>query len=241
MSPAPHHIRTEDLSAYIDGMLSDHDRSDIANHLATCAACRVEFSELRATVRLLNQLPQFASRRSLQLGMDHDTHRRRHSPVIRLLPVVRSLGVAAVILFMVAAGAVFLGTMGDDVDQSTAPRSEAQSETGATDDASQGVGQAGNAGETETSDERLIDRGAAASSGEDPLEDLTTLQEAQQSAADQASADVARVDTGSNVQNRLTSEYGVALVIGLGVLALALVCFWIVLARMSRPGHRLRH
>ncbi len=238
MTTASHHIRTDDLSAYIDGMLSESDRSAIANHLATCAECRAELAELRATVRLLNALPQYTPRRSLQLGMDHDTHRSRQSPVIRFLPVVRSLSVAAVILFMVAAGALLLGGTSDDVDRSMAPRSGVQSETGATDDASQGAGEAG------TSDERLIDRGAAASSGDDSLEDLTNLQEVQEGAADQAAAGVAQI-TGNttppaNLQSRLTSEYGPALVTGLGIVSLVLVAFWIALVRMKRHVHQSR-
>lgn len=236
MSAQSHHIRTEDLSAHIDGMVSEPERSAINHHLATCAECRAELDELRATVHLLTQLPQFTPRRSFQLGMDHVTHRHRQSPIIRLLPMVRSLSVAAVILFMVTFGALLIGRTSDDVDRSAVPRSGVQSETASGDGASQGTGEAG------TSDERLIDRGAAASSGNDPLEDLTNLEEGRRSAADQASSDVAGVDDATTLDSgfpgRLTSEYGPAFVIALGILALILVCFWIVLMRMKRSGHR---
>lgn len=241
MSTASHHIRTEDLSAHIDGMLSEGDHSVIANHLATCADCRSELAQLRVIAGLLSALPHYRPRRSFQLGMEHDTHRPQPSPIIRVLPMVRSLSVAAVIVFMVAAGAFVLGGTSDDVDQATAPRSGVQSETGAADDTSQGVGQAGDA---RTNDERLIDRGAAASSGDDPLEDLTNLREAPQSAADQASDDVAQGDagtaSGSGFQSRFTSQYGLALVIGLGILTLLLVSLWLVLVRMSRHGRQAR-
>lgn len=233
MTSGSHHIRPEDLSASIDGELGQVERSAIANHLATCSACHAELAELRATVRLLHLLPQISPRRSLHLGMEHNPRRPRHSPVIRLLPVVRSLSVAAVIVFMVAAGALFLGSTSDAGDRSPAPRSSVQRETGASDDASQGAG---------TSDERLIDRGEAASSGDDPLEDLTSLQEAQHNAADEAAEDVTHAgggtDSGSGFQNGLTSKYGSAIVIGLGVLALVLVSLWLVLVHITRPGRQ---
>jgi hypothetical protein len=243
MTTTSHHIRTEDLSAYIDGMVTDRERTAIANHLAACRECRAELVELQATVRLLNALPQFTPRRSFQLGMEHDTRRPRQSTIVRLLPVVRSLSVAAMILFIVASGALFLANTSDDDGDSTASGSSVMSETGAAGGASQGADEAGtttdqSAPANPAGDGRLTDRGAAASSGEDPLEDLTNLQEAQEDAPDQASRDVVQVSdertSGTSLQNRLGSEYGSAFVIGLGILTLVLVALWIVLVRMRQ-------
>lgn len=250
MTAPPQHVRTEDLSAYIDEMLSEGERSAIASHLVACADCRAELGDLRATVHLLGQLPQYRPRRSFQLGMEHDTHEPQRSSIVRLVPLVRALSAAAVILFIVASGALFLGNSGDDVDDAAPPRSSVGNETGAANGASQ-------EGETSTSGQQpapvteapgdggLIDRGAAASSGDDPLEDLTTLQEAQESAADQATRDVARVgdDTTStaSLQSRLTSEYGSAFVVGLGVVTLGLVSLWFALVRMTRPDRSSRY
>lgn len=241
MSTTPRHIRTEDLSGYIDGMVSE--REAIAEHVATCAECRTELAELRATVRLLNGLRQVSPLRSFQLGMEHDSRHSERSPIARLLPAVRSLSVAAIILFIVASGALLLGNANGD--GATPAGSAIESETGAPDGASQGAGESNTSGAqpapgTESSGSgTLIDRGASASRGEDPLEDLTTLQE---TPVDQASGDVAQAgDVGAiseSFPRRLTSEYGVEVVIGLGVLALVLVSLWIVLVRMSRHSGR---
>ncbi len=252
MSATPQHIRTEDLSAYIDGVLGDDERSAIAVHLEACAECRNELAELRATVRLLNQLPQLEPRRSFQLGMEFDTHRTERSTVVRLLPVVRSLSVAAVILFLVATSALFLENTGN-IDESTPSQSAIQRETGEVDDTSQGAGDDAEAdttgeqpptGNPAPEDSRPIDRGAAASSGDEPLEDLTNLQEAQETAEDGAVGEVAQAgEPGTSERSlprRLSDEYGTAFVTGLGGLALVLVSLWIILLRMSRRVRRTR-
>lgn len=243
MSSAPRHIRTDDLSAYIDGRVSDSERRAIAEHIAACAECRTELAQLRATVRLLNGLRQVSPGRSFQLGMEHDRQHDRRSPVVRLLPVVRSLSVAAIILFIVASGALLLGNTRDD--GSTPAGSSIVSETSVTDGASQGAGESNTSGarpapDTDSSGSgTLIDRGAAASRGDDPLEDLTALQE---TPADQPSSDVARAgDITASTDggpSRWTSEYGAGVVLGLGVLALVLVALWILLVRMSRHTGR---
>lgn len=243
VSTAPRHIRTEDLSAFIDGRVSASERRAISEHLATCAECRTELAQLRATVRLLNGLQQVSSGRSFQLGMEHDRHHIQRSPIVRLLPVVRSLSVAAIILFIVASGALLLGNARDD--GSIPSGSSIASETGATDGASQGAGESNTSGARaapepdESGSGTLIDRGAAASRGDDPLEDLTTLLE---TPADQLSGDVAQAgDIAASIDGgpgRLTSEYGASVVLGLGVLALVLVALWTVLVRMSRRTGR---
>lgn len=238
MTAAPHHISTEQLNAYIDGPLTEQERSAIASHLATCADCGAEMTELQATVRLLGELPQYQPRRSLQLGVEFAAGRPQVSPVVRLLPVVRSLSVAAVIVFMVAAGAFLLEGSTADVDQPTASRSE----TSGASEASQGSGDAGapvESGEQSNrissaqGDERLIDRGEAASSGDDPLEDLTNLEQAPAPAADQ--------DAEPGLANRLTADFGQAVVIGLGVLALVLVSLWVLLVRLGRRNRQPEH
>lgn len=239
MSTAPRHIRTEDLSAYIDGEVDDSERDAIAEHIVACAECRTELAQLRATVRLLSELQQGSPGRSFQLAMEHVRHQSQRSPVVRLLPVVRSLSVAAIILFIVASGALLLGNARDDA--SLPSGSSIASETGATGGASQDAGEANTSGAqpapgTESSDSgTLIDRGAAASRVEDPLEDLTTLQE---TPVDGATGDVAQagdiIASTEGAPRRLASEYGAQVVIGLGTLALVLVSLWIMLVRVSR-------
>lgn len=240
-STPQHHIHTEELSAYLDGMLDEQDRAAIASHLATCAECRTETDALRVTVRLLGELPQYQPRHTLQLGMEFANRRSPDSSIVRFLPIVRSLSVAAVLVFMVAAGAFFLGGSTDDVDQPTSSRSAIQGETGGNAEASQG---SGNTGAAESGaqpdrvseapgDGRLIDRGDAATSGDDPLADLTSLEQSETSAEDQASE--------TSLQSRLTADFGQAFLVGVGILALVLVSLWLVLARIEASTRRSAH
>jgi len=243
MSPAPGHIRPEDLSAYIDGRVGARERQVITAHIATCAECRTELVQLRATVRLLNGLPQVPLPRSFKLAMKHDGRQNPSSPLVRLLPVVRSLSIAAIIVFIVAAGALLLGNASNN--DSMPAESSIRSETSAMDGASQGAGESNTSGAQPASGTEspgsgtLIDRGAAASSGSDPLEDLTTLQE---TPADRATGDAAQAgDIAASPEGgpgRFTSEYGAQMIIGLGILALVLVSLWAVLVRIGRHTGR---
>ncbi|HET7094195.1 MAG TPA: zf-HC2 domain-containing protein, partial [Thermomicrobiales bacterium] len=65
------HLDLDALSAWIDGALDSAEREAVAAHLAACPACRADRDELQATVTLLRALPQFAPRRSFQLGPEH--------------------------------------------------------------------------------------------------------------------------------------------------------------------------
>ncbi|MBA2278478.1 MAG: zf-HC2 domain-containing protein [Chloroflexia bacterium] len=105
MSQSPH-IDTDSLSAYLDGDLPDEDRRQIAGHLAGCGLCRRELAELRATVALLRHLPHFRPRRSFQLGPEY--RRRWATASITLLPTVRALAIAAVLLFVVVSGFAYV-------------------------------------------------------------------------------------------------------------------------------------
>lgn len=220
MNQLPRHVTTEDLSAYLDGWVREDERTAIASHLAGCAACRAELAELRAAVSLLGAIPVIAPPRSFRLDV---ARAPAPAPIVRLLPVVRALSIAAVIVFLVASGALYFGNA-----ESSGGGSVMSSETGTLDDASQ---EAGTTGTEATGDGRLIDRGAAASGGNDPLDDLTTLQEAPEGVASQAAADVA--GSGGTI-DRLTADYGVAVVTSLGALAIVLVVAWIMLSRMRR-------
>src|SRR5262249_55313488 len=58
------HVR-DDLSAYLDGELGGDARRTVEAHLVTCADCRRELAELRATVALVRRLPEAAPPRPL--------------------------------------------------------------------------------------------------------------------------------------------------------------------------------
>ena len=73
------HLENE-LSAYVDGELSERARRAVETHLATCEACSVVLQELQDTKSLLSQLPKLEPRRSLALGPEFAIERRVAAP-----------------------------------------------------------------------------------------------------------------------------------------------------------------
>ncbi|PKB79840.1 MAG: hypothetical protein BZY88_11405 [SAR202 cluster bacterium Io17-Chloro-G9] len=61
------HIGSDTLAEYIDGRLAAAARIRVDQDLASCAACREELAELRATVSLLQQLPVASVPRSFTM------------------------------------------------------------------------------------------------------------------------------------------------------------------------------
>jgi hypothetical protein len=112
------HLDVDALTAYLDHALDDSERQVADTHLAICADCRHELSELGATVTLLHGLPQYAPRHSFQLGPEHARLGPRPSGwFTRLLPALPALRLAtiavAVLLVAVTAGDLILGGRGD--------------------------------------------------------------------------------------------------------------------------------
>src|SRR6476646_2938559 len=60
------HVR-EQLSDYMDGLLPNDEHEAVRAHLETCADCRADYVELRATQRLLQTMPAIAAPRSFTL------------------------------------------------------------------------------------------------------------------------------------------------------------------------------
>ena len=112
-----HHFDTDAINAYLDNELTSEGRSQIDEHLATCAECRRELAELRVVRDLLRGLPQFDPPASFQLGSEHERRKTAEpTTILRLLPLVRALSVAAVLAFMVVGGVVVAERVGLDGD-----------------------------------------------------------------------------------------------------------------------------
>lgn len=73
----PGHLDIDAVSAFIDRDLDPDDLATIAFHLAECPPCKREVIEIRTTVVLLSNLPQYAPRRSFCLGHEHARALRR--------------------------------------------------------------------------------------------------------------------------------------------------------------------
>lgn len=108
------HIDSNGLNAYLDDAVLPAERVRIDDHLATCANCRRHLAELRMVRDLLHALPQYDPPMSFQLGEEHA--RRDPAPpasrLLRFLPAVRALAVAAVICFLVVNGALIVDRTG---------------------------------------------------------------------------------------------------------------------------------
>ncbi len=124
--PARQHLDAETLSAYVDGRLDAADRGVASAHLGGCDDCRRELAELRATVLLLRGLPQYAPRRSFQLGAEHAPAggASRWARFLPALPALRAATVAVAVLLVVVTTGDLVTNRGGETDN-VAPRSVA--------------------------------------------------------------------------------------------------------------------
>jgi anti-sigma factor RsiW len=161
-------ITSEDLSGYLDGILEPARRSEVDAALATDPSLRAELADLRAIASVLGDMPVYTPRRSFTLGEEFRKPAPMAAPtpitaapsrIVRLLPLVRQLSVAAALIFMVVAGALFFEINGG-------------SDTSVTNTANQ----ASQPSEDAASDEVLTERGESASANDAPLDDLTNSQ-----------------------------------------------------------------
>jgi len=96
------HTTTEQLSALLDGRLSDDERATVEAHLAQCPMCRGDLEQLRRTVAFLHTVPDVAPPRSFRVTMTEP--RPRLAPLPRAVrpELLRMLaGVAAALMVVV--------------------------------------------------------------------------------------------------------------------------------------------
>lgn len=103
------HLDLDTLNALVDDAIPEAERPGIMEHLAGCTECRQELAELRATARLCAALPQFIPPHAFTLGPEFD--RQPGNPrLIRMLPVIRSLAVAALLVFVLVSAFAVINT-----------------------------------------------------------------------------------------------------------------------------------
>ena len=235
------HDQTRDLlNAAIDGELDAESKARLNAALAANPALGDELVELRATRSLLASLPEYTPRRSFTLGAEFARETRPSAApqvgtIVRLLPVVRALSVAAVLVFMVVGGALFFDLNGNTTNTSNLTFEEQNAimaESGGTDEAAEASEHAedapgsAHAGDDEPDGSSMTERGDAASAGDEPMDDLTE----QEAPAPSESMSVSQVtdDSGHTEWKWMTA--------GIGGLAIALTLVWMVLARTGKSG-----
>ncbi len=102
-----------DLSALLDGELPDPRRSELAQHLASCDACRAELEQLRTVAAELNALPRLAAPRALRAKLAERVHTSQWAappkrPVMLRL-YVRASAIAAVVALLAFASWTLFG------------------------------------------------------------------------------------------------------------------------------------
>lgn len=243
---AHHHPDSDLLSDYVSGEGTPETRAAIAAHLATCEACRENVRSLQGTVSLLRGLPQIAPPVSFQLGPEYATRPRsgsaapsQPSRVVRLLPFVRTLSVAAVLLFLVIGGATFITDWHGDKSANvgnaaptteTIQQSSALQESGKSSDSGSGAPPAA-AAPTQAA---VVDRGESASAN------VAAPIPAMSGQDSEATPESGSVGQGAAVSSDSVDNSGdsgfpwLTTTLGLGALAVILVGLWFVLARVSR-------
>ncbi len=94
------HLTAEQLSARLDGQLSESEQRTVEAHLASCAACQRELEELRQTVALIRAVPAAVPPRSFRL-FETGAPSRTASRPWALTAWLRAMGGAAATLMVV--------------------------------------------------------------------------------------------------------------------------------------------
>lgn len=121
MTDRPAHLADDILNAWIDGVATMEERAIVDHHLATCATCERRAGELRAIRTMISTLPEITPRRSFTLSPEQAQRptpiRERTTPskIIRLLPIVRAMSVAAMIAVLVLGATLAISPRDDTV------------------------------------------------------------------------------------------------------------------------------
>lgn len=242
MDRQPLVTHSDDLNAFVDDTLSADERARIQSRLAQDPAMERELAELRAAVRLLNGLPELAPRRSFRLGEEFvkTPVAPTQDRIVRFLPIVRSLSVAAALVFMIVAGSLFFDVYGD-TGGDFGPTLQGDSGTmGAAGETESGAGSSDEAGDarsdavSDDGESSMTARGDSASAGDDPMEDLTQLEEPSGNVAQSTMADAIGSPTAQpGDSDRSTWIWSSVF---FGGLALALAGIWFMLVKVGRQS-----
>lgn len=222
MSTSPAHLPDDILNAWIDDVATPAERAIVDDHIAGCDTCQQRLRELRGVKTMLGDLPEIAPRRSFTLTPDQA---KKPSPIresaapsriLRLLPIVRSLGVAAMLAVLVLGATLLIGPAGTGL-------SPADSLPAGSLETSGGGGALGETNPAPASADRgeVVDQGEAASAHES------------------TSSALERDTQGEPIGTTATGLKGLEIAtIVLGVIAILLGISWMWMSMAIRGGTR---
>lgn len=245
--PLHHPLPPEDITAYIDGELSQEERADVEAALAEHEENRQEINELRGLVSLLGGLSQYEPPRSLALSSEHIRDSAPRSNVVRLMPALRTLSVAAVVAFLLVSSFAVYDRI-DSTDDSGNSANVRDAETSEPDNAS-----LDSTGDTDPASGGLVDRGESAASNAMQPEAPSSSDAVAPGDSDIAQADATPTSTvaapdeapaastsGGNSNDDDDNRWVISSAV-LGVLSLILIGFWFYLgkrdgSKTGQPG-----
>lgn len=122
----PAHLADDILNAWIDGIATPDEQAIVNDHLASCETCATRLQELQGVKAMLGAMDDVPLPRSFQLTPEQARkptpirERTTASTIIRLLPIVRGLSVAAMLAVMILGGTLLLGQDGGTLSGDTA-------------------------------------------------------------------------------------------------------------------------
>ncbi len=164
MTDRPAHLGDDLLNGWIDGVATPEENALVQHHIVSCELCATRADELRAVATIFGQLPEITPPRSFTLTPEQakkptPIHERgTTSTIVRLLPIVRALSVAAMLAVLILGATLVLNPQDDTVtlDASTSMQSG---------ETSGGTGSLGESNPASAPQERgeVVDQGQAAS------------------------------------------------------------------------------
>lgn len=215
------HLGDDILNAWIDDAATGQEREIVRDHVATCDICLQRLEELQAVKAIFATLPEANPPRSFEL-----TPALANSPtpirpaqgastIVRILPIVRTLSVAAMFAVLVLGGVLAFGPADDTLTSNDA----AQTQTN----------------ETESENRTFQMQEAAPARGE--VVDQGESASAHDSTSDALSDDGRETNTSPSSSGDGLTPLEIA-TIAVGALATIFGVTWIWMSMSIRPGNR---
>lgn len=229
-------VSSDVLNAYVDDTLDPSDRAMVEAAISENPALRQELRELQATSRLLASLPDVAPPRSFRLGSEFARPAREENisvnmpAALRLLPIVRSLGVAAALIFMVVAGSLFFDINGGSHSDPSATLQRQDVIMGETTD---GAGASEQAGDETVARQGMVEVGDAASAADQPMEDVSAMAPGEADNSSQVASE-RTAPFGASSENEADHSSWMIVSVVFGGLAVVCIAAWYALSTTSR-------